>query len=129
MINNAHQSVTFWGNVLTIPKIQNIAKEGPVRFFSTQQLEFDAGGAAKTEEAKKAEEGKQIEEKADAQASGASETSDQPAADAEEEDDKDDERIHERFKSETMNVTADIQIECIAEPQFKEICELDGLTQ
>lgn len=28
-----------------------------------------------------------------------------------------------------MNVTADIQIECIAEPQFKEICELDGVTQ
>ena len=116
MINNAHQSVSYWGNVLTIPKVQN--QTVPIRMFSASDrpdanLEFGADGA-KADAAGKTDE-KQIEEK--------------PADEAaEEEDDKDSEEIHERFRSETFDVTSDIKIEAIGEPQFKVIQELDGLT-
>lgn len=61
------------------------------------QLDFDS---------KEKGDGKQIEEKA-----GAAEAT-------EEEDDKDDERIHERFGSTTINLTSDIDVEAIGEAQF-----------
>lgn len=85
MINNAKHAVSHWVNVLTIPKIES--QTGPVAMFSAEdrpentnqaQLDFD---------------GKQIEEKP----AGAEPN--------EEEDDKDDERIHERFDSTTVNLT------------------------
>ena len=44
-----------------------------------------------------------------------------PAAggeDTEEQDDKDDEQIHERFNSTTVNLTPDIDVESIAEDQL-----------
>ena len=45
----------------------------------------------------------------------------------EEEEEKDDEALHERFSSETFEVTKDIDIERIADPQFKEICQIDDI--
>ena len=98
--------MAHWVNVLTIPKIEN--QKGPISMFSAEdrpenankgQLDFD---------------GKQIEEKGDA---------------PEEEDDKDDERIHERFDSSTINLNQDIDIEAIGETQFQQIYEMDGLTK